>query len=199
MFVAVVVAFPFNILPARVTLKLIFDRLKAKRRLCLNRGPSVDEDTNSQRTPVSLEIDAGSPIQSSGSLTEPLITDQNPVQNPAEHVLITLLLSGGALIVAIFVPGISIVFGLMGEYLLLYIIAIVYNNGAGIFTYVCSIYFTCRWHCSINNQLHSSRNVCTKDERTKWKHVANWQSICVGRIGDRDSLNRYNSVWYLQQ
>ncbi len=80
----------------------------------------MDEDTNSQRTPVSLEIDAGSPIQSRGSPIEPLITDQNPVQNPAsilEHVLITLLLSGGALIVAIFVPGISIVFGLMGEYL----------------------------------------------------------------------------------
>ena len=130
MFVAVVVAFPFNILPARVTLKLIFDRLKTKRKrgLCskatnllrLDRGPRVDEDTSSQRTPASLEIDAGSPIQSvaSDSPMEPLLDDQIAGQNSAsviEHVLITLLLSGGALIVAIFVPGISVVFGLMGK------------------------------------------------------------------------------------
>ena len=133
MFVAVVVAFPFNILPARVTLKLIFDRLKTKRKrgLCskatnllrLDRGPRVDEDTSSQRTPASLEIDAGSPIQSvaSGSPIEPLLDDQIAGQNSAsviEHVLITLLLSGGALIVAIFVPGISVVFGLMGKCIL---------------------------------------------------------------------------------
>ena len=124
MFVAVVVAFPFNILPARVTLKLIFDRLKTKRKrgLCskatnllrLDRGPRVDEDTSSQRTPASLEIDAVSPIQSvaSDSPMEPLLDDQIAGQN---SVLITLLLSGGALIVAIFVPGISVVFGLMGK------------------------------------------------------------------------------------
>ena len=130
MFVAVVVAFPFNILPARVTLKLIYDRMKTKRKrgLCskatnllrLDRGPRVDEDTSSQRTPASLEIDAGSPIQSvaSDSPMEPLLDDQIAGQNSAsviEHVLITLLLSGGALIVAIFVPGISVVFGLMGK------------------------------------------------------------------------------------
>eukprot|EP00986_Skeletonema_menzelii_P014190 scaffold9079_cov145-Skeletonema_menzelii.AAC.10 len=128
-FVAVVVAFPFNILPARVTLKLIFDRLKTKRKrgLCskatnllrLDRGLRVDEDTNSQRTSASLEIDAGSPIQSvaSGSQMEPLLDDQIEGQKSAsvvEHVLITLLLSGGALLVAILVPGISVVFGLMG-------------------------------------------------------------------------------------
>ncbi|KAK1744681.1 transmembrane amino acid transporter protein [Skeletonema marinoi] len=128
-FLAVVVAFPFNILPARVTLKLIFDRLKTKRRrglcskatncFCLDRQPRIDEDTNSQRTSVSLEIDAGTPIQSDarGSSIEPLLDDQFSAQSSAslvEHVLITLLLSGGALIVAILVPGISIVFGLMG-------------------------------------------------------------------------------------
>eukprot|EP00985_Skeletonema_marinoi_P020931 scaffold12566_cov139-Skeletonema_marinoi.AAC.6 len=128
-FLAVVVAFPFNILPARVTLKLIFDRLKTKRRrglcskatncFCLDRQPRIDEDTNSQHTSVSLEIDAGTPIQSDarGSSIEPLLDDQFSGQSSAslvEHVLITLLLSGGALIVAILVPGISIVFGLMG-------------------------------------------------------------------------------------
>jgi hypothetical protein len=133
-FLAVVVAFPFNILPARVTLKLIFDRLKTKRRrgvcskatkcLCLDRGLRIDEDTNSQRTSVSLEIDAGSPTQSDarGSSIEPLLDDQFSGQSSAslvEHVLITLLLSGGALIVAILVPGISIVFGLMGQYFFL--------------------------------------------------------------------------------
>ncbi len=134
MFVAVVVAFPFNILPARVTLKLIFDRLKAKRGrslcskatncLCLDRVPTIDRDTNSERTSASLEIDAGSPTQSdargSSISMEPLLDDQFPDQSSTsavEHVFITLLLSGGALLVAILVPGISIVFGLMGKYL----------------------------------------------------------------------------------
>ena len=131
MFVAVVVAFPFNILPARVTLKLIFDRLNTKRGrglcskatncLCLDRGHRIDGDTNSQRTSTSLEIDAGSSTQSDarGSSIEPLLDDQFPDQSSTtsvvEHVFITLFLSGGALIVALLVPGISIVFGLMGQ------------------------------------------------------------------------------------
>jgi len=132
-FVAVVVAFPFNILPARVTLKLIFDRLKAKRGrclstkatncLCLDRWPRADGDINSQHTSASLEIDTGSPTQSEArgySISlEPLLDDHFPNQSftsaDVEHILITLLLSGGALFVAILVPGISIVFGLMGK------------------------------------------------------------------------------------
>ena len=119
-FVAVVVAFPFNILPARVTLKLIFDRLKAKRGrgLCskaANLLPRNHDRTSDERSmSSSFEIDSSS---ANDSTMEPLLEeDQLPDQptSVVEHVFITLLLSGGALIVAIMVPGISIVFGLMG-------------------------------------------------------------------------------------
>ena len=124
-FVAVVVAFPFNILPARVTLKLIFDRLKTKRGrgLCAkatNFLPRIiSRNSNEERSmSSSLEIDAATPDDMQDSSIEPLLEDQVRGQSSTsvvEHVVITLLLSGGALVVAIMVPGISIVFGLMGE------------------------------------------------------------------------------------
>ena len=127
-FVAIVVAFPFNILPARVTLKVVFDRVRTKNRPCrkamdcpcLELGQRIEGDTtNSQSTSVSLEIDTESRAQmsESDSPIEPLLNDNIPVQREQsilEHVMITLLLSGGALVMAILVPGISIVFGLMG-------------------------------------------------------------------------------------
>lgn len=120
MFVAVVVAFPFNILPARVTLKLIFDRLKAKRgrglcSMATNLLPRNHDRTSDERSmSSSFEIDSSS---ANDSTMEPLLEEDQLRDQPTsvvEHVLITLLLSGGALIVAIMVPGISIVFGLMG-------------------------------------------------------------------------------------
>ena len=120
-FVAVVVAFPFNILPARVTLKLIFDRLKANRGrgLCskaANLLPRNHDRTSEERSmSSSFEIDSSS--AANDSTMEPLLEEDQLRDQPTsvvEHVFITLLLSGGALIVAIMVPGISIVFGLMG-------------------------------------------------------------------------------------
>lgn len=120
MFVAVVVAFPFNILPARVTLKLIFDRLKAKRGrgLCskaANLLPRNHDRTSEERSmSSSFEIDSSS--AANDSTMEPLLEEDQLRDQPTsvEHVFSTLLLSGGALMVAIMVPGISIVFGLMG-------------------------------------------------------------------------------------
>lgn len=79
------------------------------------------DTTNSQSTSVSLAIDAESHANMNET-NEPLLSEDIPVhrnQSIFEHVIITLLLSGGALIIAILVPGISIVFGLMGKYLAL--------------------------------------------------------------------------------
>jgi hypothetical protein len=147
--VAIVVAFPFNILPARVTLKLIWDRLRAKQcelrygilarflgrhrarsRSC---GSSIDGTDDSQ-------LDGGGALNepSDGGL-EPLLSEDtvehsvhipplslsnSTVQNnlpasdsstsPMEHFMLTLFLSGSALIVALLVPGISVLFALMG-------------------------------------------------------------------------------------
>lgn len=118
MFVALIVAFPFNIFPARVTLKLIFDRIKTKKgkRLCTTVTsflPRFDVNENEQSISASLEIDAA--LQDlQDSTIHPLLEDGR-LASVVEHVLITFLLSGGALLGAIFCPGISIVFGLMGE------------------------------------------------------------------------------------
>lgn len=122
-FVAVVVAFPFNILPARVTLKLIFDRLKAKRGrgLCSKASNLLprnhDRTSEERRRSMSSSFEIDSSSAANDSTMEPLLEEDQLQDQPTsvvEHVFITLLLSGGALIVAIMVPGISIVFGLMG-------------------------------------------------------------------------------------
>ena len=152
--VAVVVAFPFNILPARVTLKLILERLRRRKRcgrcsrffsamtcnncLCTWPGhkpvPRDEEDNVEEGTPC-----CNNQPGSSDGVVEPLLGESRigdrpnmvphmslegmPVaaseeevysSTPTEHFLLTLFLSGGALIVALLVPGISVVFGLMG-------------------------------------------------------------------------------------
>jgi len=169
--VAVVVAFPFNILPARVTLKLILERLKRKRRcgkcfrfisgmpcircLCnwndgtpqLNEGDhliSIEEDVATNSSPTS-PYSNNQAMVTDGSIdgvNQPLLGDDRfgdrpqiiphlsleglptPIDqeeevystesSPIEHFLLTLLLCGSALIVALLIPGISVVFGLMG-------------------------------------------------------------------------------------
>lgn len=151
--VAVVVAFPFNILPARVTLKLLLERFRRRRRCraCTwyGRNPRPDgeygtpmEVDEAVRSPpasprnggeaISNGLDTGVtdlllendtlhdrphliPHMSMEGLppeeTEELYSADSP---PLEHFLLTLLLSGSALIVALLIPGISVVFGLMG-------------------------------------------------------------------------------------
>lgn len=147
--VAIVVAFPFNILPARVTMKLILERLRRRRRCrrCHHFFSSIACDNcflpwsgsreNSQigRSLESL-VDSGNEY---AVATDPLLGDDrfgdrpiliphmsleasmidkddecSPESPPLEHFLLTLLLSGSALIVALLIPGISTVFGIMG-------------------------------------------------------------------------------------
>ncbi|KAL9181256.1 hypothetical protein ACHAXT_010061 [Thalassiosira profunda] len=150
--VAIVVAFPFNILPARVTLKLILERMRRRRRCatcfrffesvacgnCLFKwtaGPSLQQEEGDAPSLEDSDANASSPV------TTPLLEGDRFGDGPhliphmsleglpldekdeelysaessaAEHFLLTLLLSGSALIIALLVPGISVVFGLMG-------------------------------------------------------------------------------------
>ena len=141
--VAIVIAFPFNILPARVTLKLILDRFRKRRRCdrCHRFFSSItcDNCVWPWTGPVeysrvgSIELDdhsiASDPLLGDDRFGDrpiliphmsldaaSLVTDNecSPESPPVEHCLLTLLLSGSALIVALLIPGISTVFGIMG-------------------------------------------------------------------------------------
>ncbi|KAL7517780.1 hypothetical protein ACHAWX_002670 [Stephanocyclus meneghinianus] len=156
--VAIVVAFPFNILPARVTLKLIWDRCRTHKcgsrcrilaRFCgsavgdsRSRSSSFDDSSNSPPTAhfhdgdltLNVERDYGlEPLLSDDtteqsthipplSFSNKMIHKNSPFLNVSsdtststmEHFMLTLVLSGLALIVALLVPGISVLFGLMG-------------------------------------------------------------------------------------
>ena len=147
-------AFPFNILPARVTLKLILERMRRQKRCgkcyrffstltcfdCLWRWPGLHQareeattssidpnDTSATSSPT--HADVTDPLLNSDrfgdrpnlvphmslegiiEVEEEVFSTDSP---PFEHFLLTLLLSGSALIVALIIPGISIIFGLMG-------------------------------------------------------------------------------------
>lgn len=148
--VAITVAYPFNILPARVTLKLVLDRIRTtkfgirlgiiSRNLCgnerKNRSSSTDETSHS--TPVVNEGVVSCNTDENHDGLEPLLFGENyeeeayprPLSlisatnedNPpvieststVEHFFLTLFLSGSALVVALLIPGISVIFGLMG-------------------------------------------------------------------------------------
>jgi hypothetical protein len=156
--VAIVVAFPFNILPARVTLKLIWDRFKTQKcaRRCRvlsrffgsafgdshSRSSSFGDSSNSSPTAHFHDGDLSLNVERDDGL-EPLLSDDTTEQSARipplsfsnsmihknsplfnissdtststiEHFMLTLFLSGSALIVALLVPGISVLFGLMG-------------------------------------------------------------------------------------
>ena len=87
MAVAVICAFPVNIFPARVTLEGFLAQWRA--------------------TDVLTNID----------LVEPLLNGPHEHHTPSpwvEHVLLTLLLTGTSLLLALILPDISIVFGVLG-------------------------------------------------------------------------------------
>ena len=118
--VAVVVAFPFNILPARVTIKLILKRSRRKWRDCAPLRSQYSQIASASSAEPHVDVDPGvanallefSERTSNFSLEG---LQPNYVESPPlEHLLLTLFLSGSALVVALLIPGISVVFGLMG-------------------------------------------------------------------------------------
>lgn len=120
--VAIVIAFPFNILPARVTLRLILERLKRRYgKWAFYATPNdVDEVSVPSVEPL-LEHDDGFgnrpsliPHLSLEGMSNEGGEAYSTESSPIEHFLLTLFLSGSALVVALRIPGISVVFGLMG-------------------------------------------------------------------------------------
>lgn len=146
--VAITVAYPFNILPARVTLKLVLDRIRStkfgirlgiiSRKLCCDERKSRSSSTDDTSHFVNEGVVSCNTEGNHDGL-EPLLFGENyeeevylrplslrsaenennsPVNDPStssvEHFFLTLFLSGTALIVALLIPGISVIFGLMG-------------------------------------------------------------------------------------
>ena len=149
--VAITVAYPFNILPARVTLKLVLDRIRStkfgirlgiiSRKLCCDerKSRSSSTDDTSHSSPVVNEGVVSCNTEENHDGLEPLLFGENyeeevylrplslrsaenennspendPSTSSVEHFFLTLFLSGTALIVALLIPGISVIFGLMG-------------------------------------------------------------------------------------
>ena len=139
--IAIIVAYPFNILPARVTLKLIWDRFRTTNlRLRFgilyrlfrvhgrNRSSSMDKTSNVSTLTDGNNSDdlesllLGDPLEQESARLSSLPFQDSTNHNRSsalrtsttEHFILTLLLSGSALVVALLIPGISVIFGLMG-------------------------------------------------------------------------------------
>jgi len=116
--IAVVMAFPLNVFPARVTLDGVSKRLGS----CAG-GSEVGEGSGD--TPVEIDgenaldqplldgKDDGSEEVADGIDSASDVVDEVETSSSC-HIALTLLISGGALLVALVVPNISVVFGLMG-------------------------------------------------------------------------------------
>ena len=120
--IAVVMAFPLNVFPARVTLEGVFKRL-----CCSGRGmdavptradASVESDDGHELDHPLLDDESGSDKEAVGDAVDVASSVADAEAEPSSftsyHVALTLFISGGALLVALVVPDISVVFGLMG-------------------------------------------------------------------------------------
>lgn len=125
MALAVVIAFPLNVFPARVSIIQMWEAAMAKRTveellICTNneeaREPLISSDgkfTNyTESTASSMERGLEDPLHPiTPSQEEDYVAEKG---NACQHILVTLLLAGLALGLALVVPNISVVFGLLG-------------------------------------------------------------------------------------
>jgi len=137
MAVAVIMAFPLNVFPARLSIIQIWEAASSKRNGRIVLGVNEDEALeplivqdaqNPSGTGYGSDEEASSPrssgqdedpLRSAGDHPTPAIslaldvegTDPFPVR---QHQLVTLLVAGSALGLALVVPNISVVFGLLG-------------------------------------------------------------------------------------
>jgi len=116
--IAVVMAFPLNVFPARATLEGV-----ARRLLVGNEGGHGGDNIGSSEGVESEGEDAlgrplleedgigeqGSPVGAIPDAERPSSRSSRP-----RHIVLTLIISGGALLTALVVPDISVVFGIMG-------------------------------------------------------------------------------------
>jgi amino acid permease len=125
MALAVVMAFPLNIFPARVSvIQMISSRKTQDFTICGTddecRQPLLGEE-------VAVDYNSGDDVEE-GEPEDALQPFLHPVHEPStrpdmapepefhlgQHVFVTLLVSGGALVLALLIPNISVVFGLLG-------------------------------------------------------------------------------------
>ena len=146
--ISVVLAFPLNVFPSRITLDIVakrcVDQLLSSRLFSSSKNSNRDQETpipNSdviearmmEEQPLLFTHNYPEEFQQFDSNTKPQIATSMPTPNPnpspessqskfaiikhqIKHVCLTLLISGSALLVAIMIPDISIVFGLMGGF-----------------------------------------------------------------------------------
>eukprot|EP00978_Attheya_sp_CCMP212_P017116 scaffold45436_cov49-Attheya_sp.AAC.1 len=126
---AIVMAFPLNIFPARITLDGVLTRLYPS-----THSHETDHESPYTMTPADNDYDDGDDgaraESSFSSLEEPLLRESGSQEDSPEstidsrrndgrrkycrHVTLTVGIAGLALVMAILVPDISIVFGLLG-------------------------------------------------------------------------------------
>ena len=111
--IAIVLGFPLNVLPSRHTLDIIvnrcFHRINLKRENSSSNIYEVSEFDEPLMLPDMLN-DTPEPNLSTSSLT------RQSILHKIKHVMLTLIISGSALLVAIVVPDISIIFGILGGF-----------------------------------------------------------------------------------
>jgi amino acid permease len=140
MALAVVMAYPLNIFPARVSVIQMLSSSKPRDMMCIGddaecRQPLLsskdangfDMHTDMERTDP--EFGAGGPcspelVRSDSSVVDQLMAppdeeDQVGMSPEVEfhmgqHMLVTVLVSGGTLLLALVIPNISVIFGLLG-------------------------------------------------------------------------------------
>jgi amino acid permease len=129
MALAVIMAFPLNIFPARVSvIQMISSRKTQDFTICgsddEHRQPLLGEE-------VAVDYNSGDDVEEGepeDTLLHPFPRHASEVDEPTtrpdmapaaefhlgQHIFVTLLVSGGALVLALLIPNISVVFGLLG-------------------------------------------------------------------------------------
>ena len=118
--IAVVNAFPLNVFPARATLEGVVWRLinrgdgntgTAANDVVTDAGSAIDESNDALDQPLLGQEGGGGPLGPSLATSD---INRTSLSSRASHVVLTLMISGGALLCALVVPDISVVFGIMG-------------------------------------------------------------------------------------
>ena len=117
--IAVVMAFPLNVFPARATLEGVARRL-------FERGDGMvgvggNGATDDERATTDENDDLDQPLLEQEENIDPSGPPRHSSDNSrisfssrASHIVLTFIISGGALLCALVVPDISLVFGIMG-------------------------------------------------------------------------------------
>jgi amino acid permease len=109
--ITIVMAFPLNIFPCRYTLEVALDRRNTADKKSDRASAGETLDDFSDATSDAYRLEESSPL-------DPLLPGSGSAgaipKSRARHFLVTLLISGSSLLIALVVPNISVVFELMG-------------------------------------------------------------------------------------